>query len=177
MAHRSVCPLVFCHSKLKLSNMIISKFVGIGPFQFSQTSPYYLFIGRSKPPSRGIYCVYLIVTMAPVVRIEPNGCQALLAHDDAINDLQAHGWDIFIRKFEGYNLAVAQAFAQMFDGFRAKVGDVQLEVTEDSIAGQQDSHRKAKNGSKMLNWKTCLGACSWSLRNLHASLKVFLLPS
>jgi hypothetical protein len=48
--------------------------------------------------------------------------------------LKAHGWDIFLRKFEGYNLAVAHAFTQTFDGFRAKVGDVQLEVTEDFVA-------------------------------------------
>jgi hypothetical protein len=72
--------------------------------------------------------------MAPMVRIEPNVCQALHAQDDAIDDLMVHGWDIFLRKFEGYNLAVAHAFAQTFDGFRAKIGDVQLEVTEDFIA-------------------------------------------
>jgi hypothetical protein len=41
-----------------------------------------------------------------MVRIELNGWQALLSHDDAIDDLQAHGWDTFILKFEGYNLAV-----------------------------------------------------------------------
>jgi hypothetical protein len=62
-----------------------------------------------------------MVAMAPVVRIKPNGCQSLLAHDDAIDDLKAHSWDIFLRKFDGYNLVVAQAFAQTFDGFRAKV--------------------------------------------------------
>jgi hypothetical protein len=89
---------------------------------------------KPKSPSCDIFCVYFIVAMAPVVRIEPNGIQALLSHDDAIDDLKAHGWDIFLRKFDGYNLAVAQAFAQTFDGFRAKVGDVQLEVTEDFIA-------------------------------------------
>jgi hypothetical protein len=44
--------------------------------------------------------------MALMVRIKPNGCQAILSHDDAINDLQAHDWDIFIQKFEGYNLTV-----------------------------------------------------------------------
>jgi hypothetical protein len=88
---------------------------------------------KPKPTSCDIYCVYLTVAMAPVVRIEPNGCQALLSHDDAIDDLKAHGWDIFLRKFEGYNLAVAQAFAQTFDGFRAKVIYVQLEVTEDFV--------------------------------------------
>jgi hypothetical protein len=74
------------------------------------------------------------VPMAPVVRIEPNGSQSLLAHDDAIGDIVAHGWDIFIKRFEGYNLAVPQAFAQLFDGSKSQIGDLQLEVTEDSIA-------------------------------------------
>jgi hypothetical protein len=82
-----------------------------------------------KPPSHGIRYVCLKVTMAPMVRIEPNVSQSLLTHDDAINDLQAHSWDIFIRKIEGYNLAVTKKFSQTFDGFRAKVGDLQLEVT------------------------------------------------
>jgi hypothetical protein len=72
--------------------------------------------------------------MALMVRIEPNGCQSLLAHDNAISNLQAHGWDIFIRNFEGYNLTVAEVFAQSFDGFKAKIRDLQLEVTNDSIA-------------------------------------------
>jgi hypothetical protein len=134
MAHRSARPLVFCLSKLKLSNMTVSNFRRYRVVLVFTDLSLLLVYWKSKPPSHDIYCVYLTVTMAPMVRIEPNGCQALLAHDDAIDDLQAHGWDIFIQKFEGYNLAVAQAFAQMFDGFRAKVGDVQLEVTEDSIA-------------------------------------------
>jgi hypothetical protein len=67
--------------------------------------------------------------MAPMVCIELNGCKALMFHDDAINELKAHGWDVFLKKFEGYNLQVAQVFAQMFEGFLAKVGDVQLEIT------------------------------------------------
>jgi hypothetical protein len=134
MVHKPTHPLVFCHSKLKLPNMIASqvrryRVVSI----FIDLSLLFVY-WKMKPPSHGIYCVYLIVTMAPMVRIEPNGSQALLTHDDAINDLQAHGWDIFIRKFKGYNLMVAQDFSQTFDGFRAKVGDLKLEVTEDSIA-------------------------------------------
>jgi hypothetical protein len=89
-------PLVFCHSKLKLSNMTTSqvrRYRAVSVF----TDLSLLFVyWKTKPPSRGIYWVCLIATMAPVVRIEPNGSQALLAHDDALNDLQAHGWDIFI---------------------------------------------------------------------------------
>jgi hypothetical protein len=42
--------------------------------------------------------------MAPVIRLEPNGCQDLLSHDDAIEDLKIHGWDVFLKIFEGYNL-------------------------------------------------------------------------
>jgi hypothetical protein len=63
--------------------------------------------------------------MAPVVRAEPNGCQALLMFDGAYSDLEEFGWLPFIRKFDGYNLTVARQFALSFDGCRAKVGDVQ----------------------------------------------------
>jgi hypothetical protein len=69
--------------------------------------------------------------MALVVRIEPNGTQALLSHDNAVEDLKGHGWDAFIKRFEGYNLCVAKEFAQMFDGYREKIRDIQLEVTEE----------------------------------------------
>jgi len=72
--------------------------------------------------------------MAPVVRAEPNGCQALLMFDGAYNDLEKYGWLQFIRKFDGYNLAVARQFALSFDGCRAKIGDVQLEISEQFLS-------------------------------------------
>jgi hypothetical protein len=72
--------------------------------------------------------------MAPVVRAEPNGCQALLMFDGAYSDLEKYGWLQFIRKFDGYNLAVARQFALSFDGCRAKVGDVQLEISEQFLS-------------------------------------------
>jgi hypothetical protein len=72
--------------------------------------------------------------MAPVVRLEPNGSQALLSHDDAVEDLKSQGWDAFLKRFEGHNLQVARAFAQTFDGCRAKIGDTQLEVTEEFVS-------------------------------------------
>jgi hypothetical protein len=68
--------------------------------------------------------------MAPVVRAEPSGCQALLIFDSAYSDLEKYGWLPFIRKFDGYNLTVARQFEFSFDGCQAKVGDVQLEITE-----------------------------------------------
>jgi hypothetical protein len=48
--------------------------------------------------------------------------------DNAREDLERNGWRVFIEKFEGFNLAVAQQFALTFDGCRAKIGDIQLEV-------------------------------------------------
>jgi hypothetical protein len=72
--------------------------------------------------------------MAPVVRAEPNGCQALLTFDGAYSDLEEFRWLPFIRKFDGFNISVARQFALSFDGCRAKVGDVQLEITEQSLS-------------------------------------------
>ena len=72
--------------------------------------------------------------MAPVVRAEPNGCQALLTFDGAYRDLEEFGWLPFIRKFDGFNISVARQFALSFDGCRAKVRDLQLKVTEHSLS-------------------------------------------
>jgi hypothetical protein len=80
---------------------------GYGSVLFSQTLP--------------VCCVCLITlpsSMAPVVRIEPNGIQTLLSYDDAREDLERSGWLVFIRKFQGFNLQVAQEFTFSFDGYR-----------------------------------------------------------
>ena len=72
--------------------------------------------------------------MALFVRVEPNGSQALLTFDGAYADLEEFGWLSFIRKFDGFNIPVARQFALSFDGCQAKVGDLQLEVTEHSLS-------------------------------------------
>jgi hypothetical protein len=46
--------------------------------------------------------------MAPVVRAEPNGSQALLTFDGAYSDLEEFGWLAFIRKFDGYDITVSR---------------------------------------------------------------------
>jgi hypothetical protein len=81
---------------------------------------------------------YFLLAMAPVVRIEPNGIQTLLSFDNARDDLERNGWRVFIEKFEGFNLRVAQEFALTFDGCREKIGDVQLELNEDFISQATD---------------------------------------
>jgi hypothetical protein len=123
-------PLVFFFTNSLYQAMAVSKLPSFRAILVCTDLSLILVYWKPKPTSCDIFCVYFTVAMAPVVRIEPNGFQALLSHDDTIDDLKAHGWDIFLRKFEGYNLAVTQAFAQKFDGFRAKVRDVQLEVTK-----------------------------------------------
>ena len=50
--------------------------------------------------------------------------------DGAYRDLEEFGWLLFIQRFDGFNPGVARQFALTFDGCRAKVGDVQLEIDE-----------------------------------------------
>ena len=54
--------------------------------------------------------------------------------DNAHQDLADSGWLTFVKRFEGFNLCVAQQFALNFDGYRAKVGDIQLEIDEGFIS-------------------------------------------
>jgi hypothetical protein len=71
--------------------------------------------------------------MSSVIRIEPNVSQTLLLCDDAREDLEGQGWLVFIEKFQGFNLQTAQEFFLSFDGCRPKVGDIQVEVTEEFL--------------------------------------------
>jgi hypothetical protein len=134
MPLRYVFPLVSCISKHNSSSMVVSKLHRFQSILVCTDLSLLLVYWKSKPTSHDIFCVYFTVAMAPMVQIKSNGCQALLSHNDSIDDLKAHSWNVFLRKFEGYNLMVAQALAQTFDGFRAKIRDVQLEVTQQFIA-------------------------------------------
>jgi hypothetical protein len=44
----------------------------------------------------------LLLAMAPVVRIEPNGVQTLLSFDNDREDLERNGWRVFVEKFRGF---------------------------------------------------------------------------
>jgi hypothetical protein len=76
----------------------------------------------------------VLLSMASVVLIEPNGSQALLLFNNDRKDLENSGWLVFIQRFEGFNLSVSQQFALTFDGCRDKVGDIQLELNEEFIS-------------------------------------------
>ena len=92
---------------------------------------------HSSPLDENYLCVLWFTSfgsMAPIVKIEPNGPQTLLSHDDVMSKLSHVGWLEFIQSFNGFNLEVARAFAKNFDGNKAKIGDVQIQVTEEFIA-------------------------------------------
>jgi hypothetical protein len=76
----------------------------------------------------------VLPSMEPVVRIEPNGSQTLLLFDNSRKDLENNGWLVFIQRFEGFNLSVSQQFTLTFDGCKAKVGDIQLELNEEFMS-------------------------------------------
>jgi hypothetical protein len=99
----------------------IGKAWGYGSVAFLQTLPVYSLL------------ITNLFNMAPVVRIKPNGLQTLLSYDNARENLERNGWHLFIEKFKGFNLQVAQEFSLTFDGCRVKIGDVQLEVTEEFL--------------------------------------------
>jgi hypothetical protein len=72
--------------------------------------------------------------MSPVVFIEPNDNQALLLFYNSHKDLEKNGWLVFIQRFEGFNIFVAQQFTLTFDRCRAKIGDIQLQLDEEFIS-------------------------------------------
>jgi hypothetical protein len=78
-----------------------------GPFPIIH-SIFFLSVPLLKPTTILSYLCYILVafSMALVIRLDPNGFQALLSHDDAIEDLKIQGWDVFLKRFEGYYLQV-----------------------------------------------------------------------
>jgi hypothetical protein len=130
MARSFTSPLVFIFPNSSFQVIIIvPKICNFRAITFHIELSMLLVFWKTKPSHYGSWCILFAVAMEPIVRIEPNGFQDHLSHDGAIDSLKVHGWDVFPKKFKGYNLPVAHAFAQTFDGFRAKVGDVQLEIT------------------------------------------------
>jgi len=99
--------------------------------------------------------------MAPIVRIESNGPQTLLSHDNTTGKLSQFSWLGFIESFNGFNLEVAKAFAKTFDGTKAKIGIVQIQVTEEFIAKAPSLPRKGEKWFKNMKvanipWRSLL---------------------
>jgi hypothetical protein len=89
--------------------------------------------------------------MAPVVRAEPNGNQALLTFDGAYADLEEFGWLSFIRKFDGFNISVARQFALSLTVVEPKSGTSSSKSPNTLSAWQLVCLLKEKSGPKDLN--------------------------
>jgi hypothetical protein len=74
--------------------------------------------------------------MAPVVRAEPNGPEIIEAYYDISKLFQRVGWANCIQAFKGHNIIVVRAFAQSFNGKRAKVGDVEQQLVNETFIAE-----------------------------------------
>ena len=72
--------------------------------------------------------------MGRVSRVEPDDCIMVNSNDTLRQKLQQVGWLNFIKKFHGYNLEVSRQFSATFDGKKVVVGNLELQVTKQSIA-------------------------------------------
>jgi hypothetical protein len=87
--------------------------------------------------------------MALVVRVDTNASQDLLSHDDIVDDLVHFNWVKFIQSLKDFNFEVAEAFAKNFDGAKAKVGDLQLQVNEESIVEAKGLSQEGDHSSRI----------------------------
>lgn len=74
--------------------------------------------------------------MAPV-KIEPRSIKEMeqtTEYRNSLAILQESRFLPFLQKNDGFNSIVALAFAQTFDGSRAKVGSLEFAVTKESIS-------------------------------------------
>jgi hypothetical protein len=85
---------------------------------------------------------------------EPNGPEIIQAYYDISKLFQTVGWANCIQAFKGHNIKVVRAFAQSFNGKRAKVGDVELLVDETFIAEATGLSLRARDGLRMLHSRT-----------------------
>jgi hypothetical protein len=71
---------------------------------------------------------------------------------------------------------VAKEFTLTFDGCRAKVGDIQLEITEEFLSEATSSLSLVKSGLKIQSWTKYPGVCSSPPEKFNVVTKVFRSP-
>ena len=118
--------------------------------------------------------------MAPIIYVKPNASQNLLLYDDVSEDLKSQGWLEFLKKFHGYNLQETQNFSLTFDGCRAKVGDVQLEITEEFLSEATSlplTRKKWFKNSKLEEVPWSLFFTSWKIQCCDKGMPISLLKT
>ena len=76
----------------------------------------------------------VIAIMAPVSRFELMGDEYLDATLECRELVVRVGWLGKLQKLFGFNLAISRALATSFDGMKAQVGDIMLQLTEEFIS-------------------------------------------
>ena len=85
--------------------------------------------------------------------MESNGSRDLLSNDDNVEDLMDFGWVRFIQLFEGFNLKISRDFPETFDGAKAKICYLQLEVTKNSTAESIGFPQEGAHGFKTIKFE------------------------
>ena len=81
-----------------------------------------------------IHEAYVIAIMAPISIFKLMGDEYLDASLECHELVVKVGWLGFLQKFSGFNLAVSREFATSFDGMKAQVGDIVLQLTEEFLS-------------------------------------------
>ena len=76
----------------------------------------------------------VIAIMDPISRFELIGDEYLDVAPECRELVVKVGWLGFLQKFSGFNLVISRAFVTSFDGMKAKVGDIMLQLTEEFIS-------------------------------------------
>jgi hypothetical protein len=87
-----------------------------------------------------------------IVRFEPQGLQLLDSNPIFRESFQAVGCLTFCEKLQGGHMEVAKQFSLNFDGVKMKVGSLEIQVTEQTIAQLQRCPCKVRGGSRGCLW-------------------------
>ena len=79
-------------------------------------------------------CAFALVTMDPVVRVEPSDMKLFDGNPELLAKVEAVGWLSFIHKFMDSNPEVTRLFSLSLFDARVKVADLQFRVDERSVA-------------------------------------------
>jgi hypothetical protein len=92
------------------------------------------------------------VRSGEIVRVEPQGLNFLNANPKIRASFEQVGCIKFCKKIHGYNRQVAREFAENFNGTKTKVGNLQLQVSEDSVVAAIEILVCGDNGSKVCSY-------------------------
>ena len=67
-------------------------------------------------------------------RLEPKEFNSADLHERCLEIFENKQWISFFEKFNGHNEQASLSFAETFDGERARIGNLQIRLSEDILA-------------------------------------------